>query len=156
MANCWSGDQYSMSPTSYLLFLGPLSERALGKSPYFSRPNRSFIDTFNGRTEAKSRAVELSANVAGRVFPPIFTLIVVYHPSERKLARSLLRSVRVQQRLDCAALVHRPVPLCHLGERQSQVENLAGIDGPVADHLDQLRQIATNRSRPAVQVDVRV
>src|SRR3954469_19517131 len=64
-----------MSPTWYVFVLGPLSERALGRSPYFSRPNRSFIDTFNGRTETKSRAVVLSANVAVRSFAPTFMLI---------------------------------------------------------------------------------
>src|SRR3954471_22809586 len=71
-----------MSPTSYRVFLGPFSESALGKSPYFSRPNRSFIDTFKGRTETKSRAVGLSAKVAARMLPPILILIFMWRPSD--------------------------------------------------------------------------
>src|SRR4051794_39967384 len=73
-----------MSPTWYVFVLGPLSESALGRSPYFSRPNRSFIDTFNGRTETKSRAVVLSANVAVRSFPPTFILIFMFCVSHDK------------------------------------------------------------------------
>src|SRR5438132_7343608 len=60
---------------SYLLVLGPFSESALGKSPYFSRPNRSLIDTFKGRTEIKSRAVSLLATVAMIALSATFILI---------------------------------------------------------------------------------
>src|SRR5882724_9677297 len=67
-----------MSPTSYLLFLGPFSESALGRSPYFSRPNRSFIDRLKGRRETKSRAVALSATVAMTTLSAMLILIFMF------------------------------------------------------------------------------
>src|SRR5205823_7158562 len=67
---------------------------------------------------------------------------------------SLLLSIRAQERLDGAALVHRTIALCHLIQRQSQIENLAGVDLSVQYKLDQFRQVASHRSRPTVQVDV--
>ena len=59
-----------------------------------------------------------------------------------------------QQGLDGAALVHRAIALRHLIQRQSQIENLAGVDLSVQYKLDQFRQVASHRSRPTVQVDV--
>src|SRR5438105_11299332 len=47
------------------------------------------------------------------------------------LSSTVRRSTsRAQQRLDCAALVHRAVALRHPVERQAQVEDLAGVDLP--------------------------
>src|SRR4051812_7564691 len=68
----------------------------------------------------------------------------------------LLRSVRMQKRLDGATLVHCPVAFSHLIERQSQIENLAGIDLAVQHQIDQFRQVATNRSRSTVKMNMRV
>src|ERR671910_3237746 len=62
---------------------------------------------------------------------------------------------RTQQRLDSAALVHRTVALRYLLERQGQVEDLAGVDLPVPDQVDQLGQEAPNRGGTAVQVHMR-
>src|SRR6266571_1992915 len=67
-----------MSPTSYVFFLGPFWESALGRSPYFSRPNRSFIDTLKGSTETKSRAVALSATVAMTTLSAMLILIFMF------------------------------------------------------------------------------
>src|SRR5215217_9785744 len=62
---------------------------------------------------------------------------------------------RAQQRLDRAALVHRAVALRYLLQRQRKVEDLAGVDLPVPDQLDKLRQEAPDRGGTAVQVHVR-
>ena len=51
----------------------------------------------------------------------------------------LFHAVRVQQRLDRATLVHGSVALSYLIQRQSQIENLAGIYRSITNHLDQLR-----------------
>ena len=59
----------------------------------------------------------------------------------------VLRSLRAQQRLDRAALVHRAVALRHLLKRQGQVEDLAGVDLPVPDQVDKLGQIAATSRR---------
>src|ERR671914_402071 len=67
----------------------------------------------------------------------------------------LLRSLRAQQRLDRAALVHRAVALRHLLEWQGQVEDLAGVDLPVPDQVDKLGQEAPDRCGTAVQVHMR-
>src|SRR4051812_40269834 len=40
-------------------------------------------------------------------------------------------SLRKQQRLDRAPLIHCPVAFRHLGEGQSQVEDFAGVDFPL-------------------------
>src|SRR5262245_22755454 len=86
-------------------------------------------------------------------------LIVVSTASGRTVPRafitasSLLRS-GPQQRLDGAAPVHGAVPLGHLFERQRQVEDLAGLDGSLLDQRDELGEIAANRGRTAVQVQV--
>src|SRR3954469_2993563 len=60
-----------------------------------------------------------------------------------------------QQLLDGAALVHRPVALGGVLERQGEVEDLAGVDLLVADELDELGQKASYGSGSAVQVDAR-
>src|SRR5512144_212377 len=65
----------------------------------------------------------------------------------------LLRWSRAQQRLDDAALVHRPVALGGLLERQLEVEHRARVDLAVADELDQLGQEPSHRRGAAVQVD---
>src|SRR5829696_4248506 len=64
-------------------------------------------------------------------------------------------SLRAQQRLDCAALVHRAVALRYLLQRQGQVEDLAGVDLPVPDQVDKLGQEAPRRGGTAVQVHMR-
>src|SRR5436309_1502699 len=62
--------------------------------------------------------------------------------------------LRAQQRLDRAALIHRAVALCHLVERQGEIEDLARIHLPVPHQVDQLRQETAHRCRTAVEVDV--
>ena len=62
----------------------------------------------------------------------------------------LLRSIRTQQRLDCAAFVHCTVSLCYLVERQREIEYFARIDLAVEHELDQIRQVSANRRRTAV------
>src|SRR3954471_24512733 len=57
-----------------------------------------------------------------------------------------------EQGLDRAALVHRPVALGGLVQRQGEVEDAAGVDGAVADELDQVGQEAADRGGTAVQV----
>jgi hypothetical protein len=47
-------------------------------------------------------------------------------------------SVTAQQHLDSSALVHGPVALGGLAERQLEVEHFAGVDLPVPDQVDQL------------------
>src|ERR1700733_5592455 len=61
-----------------------------------------------------------------------------------------------QQGLDGAALVHRPVALGGLVERQGQVEHLARVDDPVLDEADQVGQEPADRGGAAVQVDLGV
>src|SRR3954470_13919333 len=63
--------------------------------------------------------------------------------------------LRAQQRLDGAALVHGPVTLGHLIERQRKDEDLAGIDLAIPDEVDQVRQVPAHRRGTAVQTDVR-
>src|SRR3954447_9810896 len=58
----------------------------------------------------------------------------------------------LQEHLDRPALVHRPVALGGLLERQGEVEDLARIDLAVADELDELGQEAAYRCRSAVDV----
>src|ERR1041385_1235400 len=68
----------------------------------------------------------------------------------------LLRAVRMQKCLDGATLIHGPVAFSHLIERQSQIENLAGIDLAVQHQIDQFRQVATNWSRSTMKMNMRV
>src|SRR5215207_2729764 len=62
--------------------------------------------------------------------------------------------LRVQENLDGAALVHCLVAFGRLVERQSEVEDLARVDLPVPDQLDQLGQEAAHGGGAAVQVHV--
>src|SRR5439155_18039727 len=52
-----------------------------------------------------------------------------------------------QQRLDRAAFVHRAVAFRHLLERQREVEDLAGIDCPFLDQLDEPRKVRSEERR---------
>src|SRR5436190_7158561 len=61
-----------------------------------------------------------------------------------------------QQRLDRPPLVHRAVALGNLLQWQREVEHLARVDLAALHEVDQLRQIAANRRRSAVQVRVGV
>src|SRR5256885_17196650 len=63
-------------------------------------------------------------------------------------------SLRPQERLDRAALIHRAVTLGDLLERQGEIEDLAGVDLAVAHQVDQLGQEAAYRGGTAVQVDM--
>src|SRR5258705_6730222 len=72
--------------------------------------------------------------------------------------RFLVRTANLwtQQRLDGAALVHGAVAFGHLLERQLEIEDFAGIDGPALHQLNQLGKVAAHGRRTAVQVHVRV
>ena len=59
-------------------------------------------------------------------------------------------ALRAKQRFDRAALVHRPIALGCLLERQLEIEDLAGIDGPVLHELNERRKVAVYRRRPTV------
>src|SRR5574337_69570 len=73
----------------------------------------------------------------------------------RLCVRSLfILYLRAQQRLDRAALVHGAIALRHLVERQSQIEDLAGVDLSVPDQINQLGQEAPHWSRTPVQAYV--
>src|SRR5574337_994143 len=73
----------------------------------------------------------------------------------RLCVRSLfILYLRAQQRLDRAALVHGAIALRHLVERQSQIEDLAGVDLSVPDQINQLGQEAAHRRRATVEMDV--
>jgi hypothetical protein len=65
-----------------------------------------------------------------------------------------LNALRLQQRLDRAALIHRAISFGHLVERQGQVEDLAGVDLPLPYKIDRVGQKAADRGRSPVQVDV--
>src|SRR3954447_17765272 len=58
-----------------------------------------------------------------------------------------------EQRLDGAPLVHRAVALGGLVQRQGEVEDLARVDRPAGDQVDELGQETAHRGRTAVQVD---
>src|SRR4051794_21110000 len=58
-----------------------------------------------------------------------------------------------QERLDGAAFFHGAVALADLLERERQVEDLAGLDGAVADLLHELGQEASHGGGPTVDVD---
>src|SRR4051812_3242556 len=64
-------------------------------------------------------------------------------------------SLRTQQDLDCAALVHGAIAFRNLGKGQDEVEDLAGVDLAVPHEVDELGQVATHRGGPTVQPDVR-
>jgi hypothetical protein len=56
--------------------------------------------------------------------------------------------LRPQQGLDRAALVHGPVALGGLLEREGEVEDLAGVDLAVPDQVDELGQEARTGASP--------
>src|SRR5579884_15914 len=60
----------------------------------------------------------------------------------------------LEQRLDGPPLVHGAVALRHLIQGQGQVEDLAGVDPPVPDQVDQLGQETAHRSRAAMEVEI--
>jgi hypothetical protein len=60
-----------------------------------------------------------------------------------------------KQSFDGAALVHGLVALSGLFQEQLEVEDLAGVNGPVPDQVNQLGQEPVDRGRTAVQVHVR-
>jgi hypothetical protein len=62
---------------------------------------------------------------------------------------------RAQKRFDRPPFIHRPVALRHLVQGQGQVEDLARVDLPLPDQVDQLGQEAPYRGGAAVQVYVR-
>src|SRR5207244_660223 len=68
-------------------FPGTLFRKRFCRLANFSRPNRSFIDRFKGRSETKSRAVSLSATVALTTFPAIFMFIVLSAEASLALLR---------------------------------------------------------------------
>src|SRR5439155_13197965 len=61
-----------------------------------------------------------------------------------------------QQRLDRAPLVHRPIPLRYLIQRQRQIEDFSGIDLSRPYQVDQVGEESPRRRGPTVQADVRV
>src|SRR5215216_3561921 len=58
----------------------------------------------------------------------------------------------LQQHLDRLALVHRAIALGGLIERELDVEDLARVDLPVPDEVDELGQEAAHRGGAAVHV----
>src|SRR4029079_12643730 len=68
---------------------------------------------------------------------------------------TLRTGLGLQKSLDRAPLVHGPVALGDLGQRKNEVEDLARVDLPVPDQLDQLGQEAAYRSGAAAQTDLR-
>src|ERR1041385_447937 len=85
------------------------------RNPFPSGLNRSMTSVFSRLSEASATSLLRLPN----------------------LRFSIVLSLRPQQRLDRAALVHRAVALRHLVERQGQIENLAGGDLPVPHQVDQ-------------------
>src|SRR5882724_4929921 len=64
------------------------------------------------------------------------------------------RCFRIKQRFDRTALVHRTVSLCRLIHRQSQVKDLAGVDLPVPNQLDEPGQVTAHRCGSTVEMNV--
>jgi hypothetical protein len=60
----------------------------------------------------------------------------------------------MEQHLDSTALVHRPLALGGLLERQLEVEDLARTDGPVPDQVDEFGEVLADGGGSAVQVHV--
>ena len=63
-------------------------------------------------------------------------------------------SLRAQQNLDRATLVHRAIRLGYLVERQGQVEDLAWVYLSVPHQVDQLGQEAAHWGGATVEVDM--
>jgi hypothetical protein len=72
------------------------------------------------------------------------------------VSTSLVRTGKSEQvtgaTMSCAALVHCTISLCNLIEREYLIENLARIDSSFQNELNQLRQVATDRGRAAVEM----
>src|SRR3982751_1864076 len=75
-------------------------------------------------------------------------------PSAEPVMKTRAISER-QQHLCCAPLVHRLVPLGRLLEREGEIEDLAWVDLPVPDQLDEIREEAADGGGAAVEVDFR-
>jgi hypothetical protein len=58
-----------------------------------------------------------------------------------------------KQRLNGAALVHRTIAFCNLIQRKSQIENLAGVDLPLPDQVNEFGQEAAYGRGAAECVD---
>src|SRR5437762_6283995 len=65
-----------------------------------------------------------------------------------------LISLRLQQCFYGTALVHSAVAFRHLIERQSQIENLAGVDLPIQHQLYQVWQVTAHWRGTAMQMHV--
>src|SRR5918994_1568951 len=65
-----------------------------------------------------------------------------------------LADLGLQQHLDRASLVHRPVGLGSLVQRKGEVEDPAGLDPPRHDVLQQLWEVAADRREASAEADV--
>jgi hypothetical protein len=75
-------------------------------------------------------------------------------PRFGNLQRYAFAHLRSQQRLDGAPLVHGAIALRHLVERQREIEDLARIDGPLQDQIDEVWQVSAHGRWTSVQSDV--
>src|SRR5437868_10296958 len=103
----WSHTDYS-----YAIVRRELYTFKAGKEFRFPSAERNAIDALVSGHEAEckhKRTHKQLARVVHRGFPS-------------------LRSIRAQQCLDRATLVHGTVAFCHLVQRQTQIENLAVVD----------------------------
>lgn len=106
----------------------------------------------DGRAEARSAAQKTDrpalrrAAAAGRsgCGGPWLRMAIV---RPRPAASNMRHSLRAQQCLDRAALVHRTVALRYLLQWQRQIEDLARIDRPAPDQVDQLGEEAAPQRR---------
>src|SRR5437773_2513995 len=90
------------------------------------------------------------------IFSPSISQSLIRSSASGFLFRVRTANLWTQQRLDGAALVHGAISLGYLLERQLEIEDFAGIDGPVLHQLNQLGKVAAHGRRTAVQVHVRV
>src|SRR6516162_9958101 len=65
-------------------------------------------------------------------------------------------SLRPQERLDRAALIHGAIALGNLIQRQHQVEDLAGIDRSIQDKINQLGEKTSHWGGAAVEMNVTI
>src|SRR2546430_213594 len=70
------------------------------------------------------------------------------------VVRSLL-FIWAEEHFYCTTLVHSPVTLRNLIQRKSQIENFPRVDLSAQHEFDEFRQVAANRRRSTVQVDMR-
>ena len=77
-------------------------------------------------------------------------------PADERAAHDVKSSALLwtQQSFNRAALVHRAIPFGHLIEREREVEDLAWVDLPVPNLLDQFWKIASHRRGTTMQMDV--